>query len=61
MTDHETTFTVTITTPHGKRCIEQFEHYLRKVADEALKRWGIEIEIERETPDELPENGGFNE
>lgn len=42
------TFTVEITSPHGKHAIEQFRHFLGKVANEARERWGIEIEINRQ-------------
>lgn len=41
-------FRLSIKSPYGeKRPIEQFEHFIRKVADEADTRWGITIEIER--------------
>lgn len=47
------TLTVTITSPHGKQPLEQFKHWLTKVANESKARWGIGIEIteEREEPD----------
>jgi len=44
----EQTFSVTVDSPHGKQAIEQFAHFLNKVADEAEARWGIGIQIERE-------------
>lgn len=38
------TYEITIKSPHGKRAIENWEHWLGKVADEARERWGIEIQ-----------------
>jgi hypothetical protein len=39
------TYQITIHSPHGTQAIEQFRHWLDKVADEASARWGIDIEI----------------
>jgi len=41
------TYQVEIESPHGKRAIENFEHWLGKVADEAEERWGIVITTKR--------------
>jgi len=46
MTD-KAEFTVTVKSPHGKRAIESFHHWILKVADEAKERWGIEIDVEK--------------
>jgi hypothetical protein len=56
MTD-KATFEVTITSPHGKRAIENWRHWIGKVADEAEERWGIEIDVTRvdESPEAEPE------
>ncbi|MFB6198357.1 MAG: hypothetical protein ABEI52_08850 [Halobacteriaceae archaeon] len=41
------TYEITIESPHGKRAIENFEHWLGKVSDEAKERWGIDITKEK--------------
>jgi hypothetical protein len=41
------TYEITIESPHGKRAIENFEHWLAKVSDEAEERWGIVISKEK--------------
>jgi hypothetical protein len=46
MTD-KATFKVEIKSPFGRQPIEQFYHYLSKVADESKERWNIEVTIER--------------
>jgi hypothetical protein len=61
MSDHTGDFRVTVESPHGKRAVESFRHFLGKVADDAQERWGIDIQISRIEDDELPENGGFDE
>lgn len=46
-------FEVTIESPHGKQAIENWRHWIGKVADEAEERWGITIrvkQIEESTP-----------
>jgi len=47
------TYELTIESPYGKQPVEQFRHFLGKVADEADTRWGIEITIEEHESDEL--------
>jgi len=61
MSDHTGDFRVSVESPHGKRAVEQFRHFLGKVSEDARERWGITIEIERIEDTELPENGGFDE
>jgi hypothetical protein len=39
------TFEVTVTSPHGSQAVEQFRHFLSKVASDARERWGIDIQI----------------
>lgn len=61
MTDKQT-FTVTVESPFGRQPIQQFNHFLRKIADEAETRWGIEIEVSKaaerdETPTPDADNG----
>lgn len=46
MTNDTQTFSVTVESPHGRQAIEQWEHWINKVADEADARWGITISIE---------------
>jgi len=46
MTD-SATYRIKIESPHGKRAIQNWEHWLSKVADEAEERWGIVITKER--------------
>lgn len=41
------TYEITIESPHGKRAIENFEHWLAKVSGEAEERWGIVISQEQ--------------
>lgn len=41
-------FRIIVDSPYeSKRPIDQFEHFMRKVASDADVRWGIELEIER--------------
>lgn len=47
MTDHSATFKIRIESPIGENSIEQFRHWLNKVADESENRFGISITIER--------------
>jgi len=61
MSSFKETFTVTVHSPLGKQAISQFEHWLNKVGQDAKSRWGIEITVERQTEEEMPENGGFDE
>jgi len=60
MSKHTERFSVTVTSPHGKQAIESFRHWLGKVADEAKKRWGIEITIEKRAED-TEHNTEFND
>lgn len=59
MSDHSTTFEVTVTSPHGKQAIDSFNHFLRKVADDAKTRWGIEIQVTEKT-EETEHDTDFN-
>jgi len=61
MSDHTGDFRVSVESPHGQQAVEQFAHFLNKVADEARERWGIAISVERLEGEQLPENGGFQE
>lgn len=45
------TFEITIESPYGKQPVEQFRHFLSKIQDDALTRWGIEIEISEVSED----------
>lgn len=38
-------FRIVIESPYGKQPVEQFKHFIHKVSDESLERWGIEISI----------------
>lgn len=38
-------FRLTIESPYGKQPVEQFRHFIKKVSDESLERWGIEITL----------------
>jgi len=40
-------FEVVVESPYGKRPIQEWEHWIRKIADEAETRWGIEIEVSK--------------
>lgn len=42
-------FRLVIESPYGEQPIEQFRHFINKVSDEALTRWGISIEVESVT------------
>ncbi len=46
------TFKIVVKSPYGTQPIEQWDHWIRKVADEADTRWGISISIERKTETE---------
>jgi hypothetical protein len=46
MTDKQA-FRIEVTSPWGRKPLEKFEHWMRKVSDGPAERWGIEIEIER--------------
>jgi len=41
------TFKVEIESPHGKRAIENWRHWIGKVSQEANERWGIQIDVSR--------------
>lgn len=40
-------FKVVVESPFGKQPLEQFGHFISKVADEAAERWNITINVER--------------
>jgi len=45
MSKSKQTYEVVVESPHGKGSIEQWEHWMNKVADDAQTRWGITITI----------------
>jgi hypothetical protein len=55
MTDKRT-YTITVESPHGSSALDNFEHWINKVSDEAKSRWGIEISMEEVAPD-TPDEG----
>lgn len=40
-------FRLVIESPYGKQPIEQFRHFIGKVSDEAITRWGIDVSISK--------------
>jgi hypothetical protein len=38
-------FRLVIESPYGKQPIESFRHFMSKISDDALTRWGIELRL----------------
>jgi len=61
-------FRVVVESPYGKQPISEFRHWMNKVADDALTRWGISISVEAiesdgsatELPEGIDDPDGFN-
>ena len=54
-------FRVVVSSPYGKQPIEQFRHFINKVADDALTRWGIEVQIQAVSSEDQPDvDNAFN-